>query len=527
MNNFYVLIYLTKALNNKCIQQEFKFSYSPHKDVWEGYFQDGEHKNRIVFSTHPSETALFPDKYRAPKKANVTTFFPELAGKKISEITIAENDRFITFSFDSDHKLLFQIFGNKPNVFLIKDEKIIEAFKGSDSLIGTKPPEPRPPSPPKDLPEGLSPKRTITKVNPKFPRHLIPYIIDHYSLDEKLTGEIKKVVETLTESMLESPEFRVLEDGNLCLVPEKLLPADSQKTFDDITSAIRYVYYDTSKERRLSSRLISVKPKIEKAINKSESIIKQLQNADKGLERAEKYEQYGHILMAHAHEKVDTGTELIELPDLYNSGENIKIELKPTLNIAENAQRYYNKSTKAVRNVEESEKRLKREKIELQKLKEVQSSLAKVEKIYEFDDWYKDHHEELKELGILSAGNSQKTLPYRQVKIDGYEIWIGKNAKSNDKLTSAAHKEDVWLHARGVGGSHVVIRMNNNKEMPPKMIILKAASLAAWNSKARGSNLAPVIVTKRKHVSNPKGAPAGTVRVHKEDVVMVKPRKIT
>ena len=107
------------------------------------------------------------------------------------------------------------------------------------------------------------------------------------------------------------------------------------------------------------------------------------------------------------------------------------------------------------------------------------------------------------------------------------KIWIGKNAKSNDEVTTRAHKEDVWLHARGVGGSHVVIRMENNKNLPPKNIIKKAAAVAAWNSKARGSSLAPVIYTKRKYVSKPKGAPAGTVRVQREEVEMVEPHKLS
>jgi predicted ribosome quality control (RQC) complex YloA/Tae2 family protein len=68
--------------------------------------------------------------------------------------------------------------------------------------------------------------------------------------------------------------------------------------------------------------------------------------------------------------------------------------------------------------------------------------------------------------------------------------------------------------------------MNNQKEMPPKNVLLKAAAVAAWNSKARGSNLAPVIITKRKYVTKPKGAPTGTVRVMRENVEMVKPQKL-
>lgn len=527
MNNYYVLIYLTKALNYKCVKRSFTYSYSPHKNVWEGYVESDQEKHRLVFSTHPSETALFIDSFRPPKKSNVTDFFTAIEGKTITDVSLADNDRFITFFLEDNYKLLFKIFGNSPNIYLIRDHQIIETFKGSDQNIGKPPPKPRPPFVPKEIPDNLSTKRTITKINPKFPRHIINDVIDHYQLKNKSTKEIQEVVNKLTDAMVENPEFRVLEDGNLCLLPESMLPLPNQKTFDEINKAIRHVYYHTSKERRLSSRLKSVKPKIERAINKSESIINQLQHADKGLERAEKYEQTGHILMANAHREVETGTEQIELPNLYDDGEEVSIKLKPNLSIAENAQYYYEKSTKAIRSVEESEKRLKREKKQLSKLKSLWKSVQNIDKIYEFDDWYKDNKNQLVELGILSSGNTKESLPFRKIEIEGYEIWIGKNAKSNDKLTTMAHKEDAWLHARGVAGSHVVIRMNNNKEMPPKKITLKAASVAAWNSKARGSDLAPVIVTKRKYVTKPKGAPAGSVRVQQEDVVMVKPIKFS
>ena len=81
------------------------------------------------------------------------------------------------------------------------------------------------------------------------------------------------------------------------------------------------------------------------------------------------------------------------------------------------------------------------------------------------------------------------------------------------------------MHARGVPGSHVLIRMNNNKGMPDKELVKKVASYAAYNSKARGAGLVPVIVTKLKYVRKPKGAAAGAVIVQKEEVELVIPEK--
>jgi predicted ribosome quality control (RQC) complex YloA/Tae2 family protein len=67
--------------------------------------------------------------------------------------------------------------------------------------------------------------------------------------------------------------------------------------------------------------------------------------------------------------------------------------------------------------------------------------------------------------------------------------------------------------------------MGNEKEMPPKQVLLEAASYAAFNSKAKGMKLAPVIITKKKYVRKPKGSPPGAVVVDKEEVEMVTPKK--
>ena len=527
MNNFYTLIYLTQHLNDSLSGGIFNFSYSPHKDVWEAYIEVNSEVVRLVFSSNPSETVLFRDQFRAPKKSNVTEFFESLNGKTVTEIQLADNDRIVTLHFEKEFKLVFQLFGNSPNVFLIKDSLIQESFKSNSEFAGKPEPEPRKPNPNRKKPDNtLSAKQIITRLYPKFPRHLISYIIDEYNLEEKDVDEIDSIAGNMITAITERPQFRVLEDGNLCLIPEGLLKYPNKKTFENVNEAIKFTYYETSKERRLSSKLRTLKPKIEQTLQRNESTITQLEEADKGLERAETYEKYGHLLMANAHIKTDPTQQDITVEDLYDEGAELTIQVKPNLSIAENAKRYYDKSTKAIRNVEESKKRLKKISAITKEIRSLLESLNEIEKVYEFNEWYSDNVTDLKRLGILAKTQQSESLPYRRVTIDNYEVWIGKNAKSNDRLITDAHKEDVWLHARGVSGSHVLIRMNNQKEMPPKSTLLKAASVAAWNSKARGSKLAPVIISKRKYISKPKGAPAGAVTVQKEIVEMVTPQKL-
>ena len=113
------------------------------------------------------------------------------------------------------------------------------------------------------------------------------------------------------------------------------------------------------------------------------------------------------------------------------------------------------------------------------------------------------------------------TKPYLEYLVSGFPVWIGKNARSNDKLLNLAHKEDLWLHAKSVSGSHVIIRAHQKK--PDKSVLEIAASFAAHQSKAKGSEWVPVIYTLKKYVRKAKNSPPGSVIVQKEQVIMVEP----
>jgi len=98
----------------------------------------------------------------------------------------------------------------------------------------------------------------------------------------------------------------------------------------------------------------------------------------------------------------------------------------------------------------------------------------------------------------------------KKEEFQGYEILIGRNAEMNDILTTEiADKEDIWLHASQVPGSHVVIR--NKGEEVPKEVIQRAAELAAKNSRGKGK--VKVVWTKAKYVEKDKGQKLGEVYV--------------
>jgi predicted ribosome quality control (RQC) complex YloA/Tae2 family protein len=102
-------------------------------------------------------------------------------------------------------------------------------------------------------------------------------------------------------------------------------------------------------------------------------------------------------------------------------------------------------------------------------------------------------------------------------------VRVGRTSKDNDRLTFGnSLPSDVWLHARSVPGSHVILRWAG-EGAPPARDLEEAATLAALFSKARTSGTVAVDWTRRKHVRKPRGAPPGRVSILHAKTVFVEP----
>ncbi|MBX3260762.1 MAG: DUF814 domain-containing protein [Labilithrix sp.] len=119
---------------------------------------------------------------------------------------------------------------------------------------------------------------------------------------------------------------------------------------------------------------------------------------------------------------------------------------------------------------------------------------------------------------------ASKGRPYRTFAFEGFEILVGRGEDDNDHLTfDVAKPEDLWLHVGGgTPGSHVVIR-NPDAVDVPRSVVERAASLAAWYSKARAAKTVDVHYCKASDVSKPRGAPAGLVELARWKSIKVKP----
>ncbi|HEY84442.1 MAG TPA: fibronectin-binding domain-containing protein [Chloroflexi bacterium] len=264
----------------------------------------------------------------------------------------------------------------------------------------------------------------------------------------------------------------------------------------------------------------SVQKRIKKAEARLKHRLTKLDGDAAGLKDPELYRQKGEAILAYSAHIRPRQTELqAEWLDA-------SIALDPALSPPENAQRYFARYKKAKRAAKIIPQQQNAVALKLTFLKQLSLDLELAENRPEIDA----AAAALQEAGLDSRrGKRAKkvTAPASSRKFtspDGFTARVGRNALDNHRLTfRRAKPNDVWLHARGQPGAHVVISASPGK--PPRSTLLWAAGLAAYFSKGRGGNQVEVSYTLKKHVRAIKGAPPGMATLRQEKTVRVSPLK--
>ena len=238
----------------------------------------------------------------------------------------------------------------------------------------------------------------------------------------------------------------------------------------------------------------------------------------------ERLRQLGDILTANIH-RVVKGQTSVECEDFYDENMAlIQIPISPILSPQQNAAKFY----KDYARMKNAEKELTRQislgEEELQYLRSVLEELNRAQTDAELEEVRR----ELQEGGYLKADTGKRKMkqsklpPMRFESTDGYPIYVGRNNRQNEELTfRLARKDDIWLHAQKVHGSHVIISCGGTT--PPDDTITQAAQLAAHYSESVGGQNLPVDVTTVRQVKKiPNGKP-GMVIYHTYRTVIVNP----
>ena len=239
----------------------------------------------------------------------------------------------------------------------------------------------------------------------------------------------------------------------------------------------------------------------------------------------ERLRQLGDILTANIH-RIQKGQTKVMVEDFYDENmAQIEVALSPLLSPQQNAAKYYKDYARMKTAEKELTKQIALGKEELNYLQSVLEELNRAETEAELEEI----RQELQSGGYLRADGKKrlkqaKSKPMEFTSTDGYTIIVGRNNRQNEELTFKwARRDDLWLHASKVHGSHVIIACGGTT--PPDDTITQAAQLAAYYAETTGGQNIPVDVTPVKQVKKTPGAKPGMVIYHTYRTVIVNPYK--
>ncbi len=340
--------------------------------------------------------------------------------------------------------------------------------------------------------------------------------------DTELLGRCIEASAQLKRECLTSSQVFILQnktgDEVLSLIP--LHGYAEQAQYTSLQDAVQWRVIHLHQVFKRKMMLDSLRTS---ALKEERRLLRALEGMREAIESTEKQQklQYAADLLLSQPSVHRSGLSELRVSGWYD--DQVHIVLDPKYNLAENAERYYQK---ARRSREARRITLERQPAYQAKLELVRTLLAELEA--------DPTNERLQELFIKMQPKTKTTdaaktgvdaSVYRQFELaPGYTLYVGRSAANNDELTMRfAKQNDLWFHARGVSGSHAVLRCADAGKVP-KAIVEKAGAIAAYYSKARNAKYTPVVYTQRKYVRKPKGAAVGAVHLEREEVMMVEPR---
>ena len=448
---------------------------------------------------------------------------PDRPGRAVLGARFFLNERCLAIRLEDDYTLLFKFFGNRPNLLAFRGDTVIDLFNHNlttdwqltlNAL---------------DRPIDQSYKAyeragfDHRKLFPTFGKVVNLYLEKHKEPGGPVTWDLLQDV----VCQLEQPRYyliRIEHKPTLSLLPfreqaDDLRSGDlrpggpARREFDGpIEAANRFfiAYNGLSvfeQEKADWLRLLDKRRK--RAQAQVEGNMQRLVARDEGVS----HEQMGHILMANLHDIPEApgakSPERVTLFDFYRD-QSVTIKLKPDLSPQKNAENYYRKSKNEKLEEEHLTKQVTAREAEIERMDRQRTELNQIASLKELRRYVKQNGL-LQDAPSMASSDGAQAQLFKEVLIDNFRIMIGRNAKNNDLLTQKyAHKEDLWLHARDVAGSHVIVKYRAGKTFP-KNVIERAAELAAWYSKRRTDSLCPVTVTPKKFVRKPKGLAEGQV----------------
>lgn len=282
-----------------------------------------------------------------------------------------------------------------------------------------------------------------------------------------------------------------------------------RKEYDSISRLLEDYYAEKNTLTRIRQKSVDLRRVVQTALERNRKKYDLQAKQLRDTENREKFKVYGELIHTYGY-NLEPGAKKLESLNYYTN-EMITIPLDSTKTPQENALKYFEKYNKQKRTFEALTSLIEETRDDISYLESVSNALD----IALSEDDLTQIKEELIESGYIRRKFTKKKVkitskPFHYLSSDGYHIYVGKNNLQNEELTfHFASGNDWWFHAKGIPGSHVIVK-TNGEELPDRTFE-EAGKLAAYYSKNRGSEKIEIDYIEKKHVKKPKGGKPGFV----------------
>ena len=518
--NYYFLRQLAPALTERLRGYRVAVCFSQEKDELVVGLTDGAAEFWLKVQLGAAFPALaLPETFQRAR-ANSVDLFPDLLGEQVETVAAWPQDRVLQVNFRSGARLVFKLYGPRPNAIfrttpdgpaqLFQQKLLADANLKPQTTTGAAP----------STKSDQSEKSAVQTVPPALSDLPLRYLRTQGYDPAPEEAKARLVNQVLAQLETPAHYYLIQLDGRTRL---SLLPlGDVLETFsgtDPIAALRRFVPMALGR-RALEMETKQLRQLLERRADEATTTAAHARQRLYALAHEAGYRHTADLIMANLH-RIPVGAKQVEVVDFYTN-EPKTIKLKATEKPQRTAENLYRKGKNQQIEERQLTERIARREAEafaaLERLEELDTQPALAE-LRGLRNWRKQHGLD----PTPTAAKAPTELPFRVFEDRGFTILVGRNAANNDLLTQKyAHKEDLWLHAKDVTGSHVVIRHRAGQTVP-EPVVEHAAQLAGWYSRRQHDTLCPVAVTPKKYVRKPKGALPGQVVVERERVVLVRP----
>lgn len=542
LSNYYTLSWLASDINAEVRGKRITEVFTQQKE--ELVIQFGDAPALVILCRPQSSSCYLQASYMRARR-NTVDLLSDAVGREVRSATIHPSDRVLRIELDNRNCLYALFFGAKSNVLLVNETMtIIGAFQNPAQNIGVQH-QPRAETPANadvalidsafsssassagELLKSIYPNLGPTLLRELWHRANIAPATAARSMTQEDIARIKSGLAEIRSQIASPVPLVYVETKNeehpvaLSIIPLHHILHATPKQFDSISQAVRFFLTRSSSVESVHQDTAGVVGPLRLSLEKTRRTIAALEVESKNGSREQEYERNGRLILSHLH-MLTRGIKAARLSD---DGGEVTMTLDVRLSPTENAQRFFDKAKTARATRIQSNSRLDDLRSKVRIAEELLGELETVRSHDEMKVFMKDHQDELGQFGLDIKGKEREQLPFRVFTVDGgFEVWAGKSSKNNDLLTMKyAKPNDLWFHARGSSGSHVVLKVASGKGEPNKKAREQAAGIAAYYSKMKNAKMVPVAMTEKKYVRKPKGAPPGTVVIEREKVIFAEP----